>query len=188
MSSCVQLVIHEAPFRILNSNSKFLNRSHYCKHIRHILQSLILGTTQKKTQFVRPGIKLLLNVTVTIKRSLKLYCVHLVLLAEDEIQCGNLINLQVRDAHFSPYSVLRQAHSFLQSDFSTECSLFQFPASCLFLKVIQHLLTSSSSSSNRLHPSLYLSFSNMFQKAVLTQEVTNSVILPSLHFSRIVLS
>ena len=57
------------------------------------------------------------------------------------------------------------------------CFLFQFPAASRLLKVIQYLLTSSSSSSCHFYPSLYLSFNNVFQKAVPTQDLTNPVSL-----------
>ena len=50
--------------------------------------------------------------------------------------------------------------------------LFQFPASSLSLNVVQLLPTSSSSSSCHLYPSLYLSFNNLFSKALATQDVT----------------
>ena len=46
------------------------------------------------------------------------------------------------------------------------CFLFQFSISSPFLKVIQQLLTSSSSSSGHFYPSLYLPFNSAFQKAV----------------------
>ena len=55
-----------------------------------------------------------------------------------------------------------------------QCFLFQFPVSSLFLKVIQQLLTSSSSSS------FYLSFS-FVQKAVPMQDVTSPVSLPFIY-------
>ena len=42
------------------------------------------------------------------------------------------------------------------------------------------MLTSSPSSSRYFYPSLYLSFNNVFQKAVPTQNVNNPVSLPSL--------
>ena len=53
-------------------------------------------------------------------------------------------------------------HSAIQS------LLFQMSVSSPVLKVIQQLLTSSSSSSCHIHLSLYLSFNNLFQKAVST--------------------
>ena len=61
-------------------------------------------------------------------------------------------------------SALGQALSLFQSEFSTQCDPalpVQFPVSSLFLKVIQYLLTSSSSSSCHLYSSLYLSFGNV---------------------------
>jgi hypothetical protein len=68
------------------------------------------------------------------------------------------------------------------------CFLFQFPLSFRFLDVIQYLHTSSSSSSHNFYPSLYLSFNNVFQKAVPTQ--IWPIQLAFLHFiaSRIFLS
>ena len=56
--------------------------------------------------------------------------------------------------------------------------LFESPESCLVLKVILYLLTSFSSS-RHLYPSFYLSFSSMFQTAVLKQGVTNPLSLSS---------
>jgi hypothetical protein len=75
-------------------------------------------------------------------------------------------------------SVLRQVHSLLQSDFSTECELvflLQFPVSSHFHKVIQKLLKSSSSSSRHF----CVSFNHVFQKADPTQDMTNPFSLPS---------
>ena len=60
-----------------------------------------------------------------------------------------------------------------------QCFVVQFTVISLFLKVIQQLLTSSSSSSLTFYPSLYFSFNNLFQKAIPTQYVTNPVSLPS---------
>jgi hypothetical protein len=60
---------------------------------------------------------------------------------------------------------------------SAWCS--EFTVSSRFLKVIPWLFTSSSSSFRHFYPSLYLSFKNLFQKAVPTQNVTNPVSLPS---------
>jgi hypothetical protein len=54
-----------------------------------------------------------------------------------------------------------------------QCFLFKFPVSSRFLKVIQYLFTSSSSS----YCHFYLSFSNMFYKLVPMQDVTNPVSL-----------
>ena len=59
-----------------------------------------------------------------------------------------------------------------------QCFLLQLPVSPLFLKIMQQLLTSSSSS---CHP-FPASFNNVFQKAVSTQVVTNPVSLPSFYF------
>jgi len=41
-------------------------------------------------------------------------------------------------------------------------TFFQFPVSYLFLKAIEQLLTSSSSSSRHFNRSRYLSFNNVF--------------------------
>ena len=60
-----------------------------------------------------------------------------------------------------------------------QCFLFQFPISSLFLKIIQQLFTSSSSSSRHFYSSLYLPFNNVFQKAVPTKDVTDQVSPPS---------
>jgi hypothetical protein len=60
-----------------------------------------------------------------------------------------------------------------------QCFHFQCAVSPRFLKVIQWLLTSSSSSSGHFYLSFYISFKNVFYKTVPTQEVTNSVSLPS---------
>jgi hypothetical protein len=78
----------------------------------------------------------------------------------------------------------RSIHSLFQSEFSTECFIFPLPGSSRFLKAIQSLLTSYSSSSRLF----YLSFNNLFQKAVPTQDVTNPVILRSCTLCRIFLS
>jgi hypothetical protein len=59
---------------------------------------------------------------------------------------------------------------------------FQFPVSFRFLKMIQWLLTSSSSSSRNFYPSFYLSFNSVVQKAVPTQDVTNTASLPAFYF------
>jgi hypothetical protein len=56
--------------------------------------------------------------------------------------------------------------------------LFLFPIS--ILKVIHWLLTSSSLSSRHLYPS-YLSFSNVFQKTVRTQDVINPISFSSFY-------
>ena len=47
-----------------------------------------------------------------------------------------------------------------------------------FLKIIQCLLTSSSSSSCNFYPSFYLTFSNVFYETVPTPDVTNPDSLP----------
>ena len=60
--------------------------------------------------------------------------------------------------------------------------LLQMRVSSPFLKVIQQLPTSSSSSSSHFYSSFYLSLNNPLQKAVSTQNVTNSVSLPSAYF------
>ena len=56
-----------------------------------------------------------------------------------------------------------------------QCFIFQFSISSLFLKVIQQLLTSSPSSFNQFHSSLYLSLNKILQKVVTTCYVTNAV-------------
>ena len=58
-------------------------------------------------------------------------------------------------------------HSAIQS------FLLQMRVSSPVLKFIQQLLMSSFSSSCHFHLSLYLSFDNLFQKAVSTQDVSN---------------
>ena len=79
---------------------------------------------------------------------------------------------------------LRPVHSLFQREFfipcDTQCFRFQLPVSYNFLNVIQYLLTSSSSSSRHVDPSFSLSFHNVIQKAVPTQDVTNPVSVPSL--------
>ena len=76
---------------------------------------------------------------------------------------------------FIASSKVRYPHS------SIWCCLFQLPVSSRFFKVIQQLLTSSSSSSRCFRPSPLLSLKNLFQKAVPMQDVTNPVapFLPS---------
>ena len=61
---------------------------------------------------------------------------------------------------------------------ASQCFLFQLPVISLFLKVIQQLLTSSSSSFHHLYTTLYLFFDNVFLMAVPTQDVANPVGLP----------
>ena len=61
---------------------------------------------------------------------------------------------------------------------------FQFTISSSFLNTIKYLLTSSSSSIRHLNLSIYLSFNNVFQKAVPTQYVANPVCLPFFHYLR----
>ena len=69
-------------------------------------------------------------------------------------------------------SVLRPVHSIFQSEFSTACDLvlpLSNSVSSRFLKVIQQLLTSTSSCS----PPFYLPFNNLFQNPVPKQDMTN---------------
>ena len=79
-------------------------------------------------------------------------------------------------------SVLRQVHNPFQRNppqVALQCFLVQFLVSSHFLKVIQQaqLLKSSSSSSRPF----YHSFDNVFQKAVLTQDMTILVSVPSFY-------
>jgi len=60
-----------------------------------------------------------------------------------------------------------------------DASCFNFPVSSGFVKVIQQLFMPSSSSSRHFYPSFYRTFSNVFWEAVLAQDVTNPVSLPS---------
>jgi hypothetical protein len=53
------------------------------------------------------------------------------------------------------------------------CFFFQLKVACLFLKMIQQLLTSCSSSSRHFYPSLFLSFNSVFEFAVQIENVTN---------------
>ena len=84
---------------------------------------------------------------------------------------------------FILFSVLQQ------SEFSTECDLvFNLSIySIQFPKGAKQLLTSSSSSSRHFFTSLFLSFNNVFQKAVSTQDMTKPVSLMSFNFCRIFL-
>jgi hypothetical protein len=75
------------------------------------------------------------------------------------------------------WSVSRQASSPIESEFYLVLAVCQFPASSCSLKAMQKLLVSSSSFSDHFFPSLYLSFSNVFQKAVPAHDLTNSVSL-----------
>ena len=78
-----------------------------------------------------------------------------------------------------PQAILKRA---LQRARSSASSFnFQYP---VFLKAIQQLLTSSSSSSRYFYPSLYLSLNNIFQKAVPSQDVNKSVSLLSLYCTK----
>ena len=84
---------------------------------------------------------------------------------------------KIIDFFFFLSFALRKAHSLFQSEFSTECYLVLSlsTSSILFfpLKIIQYMLTSSSSSSHHLCPSFQISFNNVFYKIVLTEDVTN---------------
>jgi hypothetical protein len=76
------------------------------------------------------------------------------------------------------YLALRHAHSFFKSEFSTGCDLelpLKIPVSSLFLKVIQYLLTSSSSF---LLPSVLVSMA-YFRMQFRTEIMTSPVNLPS---------
>ena len=79
---------------------------------------------------------------------------------------------------------LSPVHSLFQMEFSIPCDtyLFRFrlPVSYNFLNVI-YLLTSFSSSSRHFDHPFSLSFRNVTQKAVPTQDVTNPVSFPSLY-------
>ena len=59
--------------------------------------------------------------------------------------------------------------------------LFQFSVTSCSPQVIQQLLTSSSSASDYYYPFLYLSFNNVFYKAVPTQDVTYPFPLTSVY-------
>ena len=67
-----------------------------------------------------------------------------------------------------------------------QCFLFQCTVSSLLLKIIQQLLTCSFSSSCHFYPPFYLSFSNVFQKAVPTQDVFNPLSLPSFYYLQVI--
>ena len=69
-----------------------------------------------------------------------------------------------------------------------QCVLFQFLVPSRFFKLIQQLLTYPSSSSRQLYPSLHLSFNNVLQKAMSTQDVTNPVSPLSFTVGRIFLT
>ena len=77
-------------------------------------------------------------------------------------------------------SALQQVHSPLQSEFFTECdlvlpfSIYSIPP--LSFKVIRLLPTCSTSYPRHFYPSTYLSFDNVFAKAVLTEDVTNPLV------------
>ena len=64
---------------------------------------------------------------------------------------------------------------------ASQCFMFQVPVTFLFLKVIQQLRTPSSTSSLPFCLSCYLSCSNVVQKAVPTQDVTDPVSLPTFY-------
>lgn len=94
--------------------------------------------------------------------------------------CGskNHLTPSAIKSSFIKQPILHQLNSLFQSD-STECGLFQFPVSFRFLNVIKQLLMSSSSLFCDFYSSSYLSLTNVFQKAVPTQDVTNQVSIPS---------
>jgi hypothetical protein len=76
------------------------------------------------------------------------------------------------------FPVLRRIHNLFQSKFSTENDLvlsFSICSILSFFKVIQWLLTSSSSSFHHFCLSFYLSFNNLSSMAIPTQNVTNPV-------------
>ena len=91
--------------------------------------------------------------------------------------------IQLLDDDINSYSSLSYDRSKASSKTSSPHSAIQsfllhMRVSSPFLKVIQQLPTSSSSSSSHFYPHFYLSFNNLFQKAVSTLNMTNPVILP----------
>ena len=58
---------------------------------------------------------------------------------------------------------------------SPQSAVYFFPVFSLFLKVIQQLLTSPSSSPSHFYSSVDISFNNVFYNSVPTQDVTNPV-------------
>ena len=84
----------------------------------------------------------------------------------DYLVCGVLVILII----LGVLPVLWQIQRPYQSQFSAEYNLlflFQFPVSSLFLKVIQYLLTSSSSSPPHFYFSVHISFNKMFRSQFL---------------------
>ena len=104
--------------------------------------------------------------------------------AEKQVKYKSCVSLGWRSHSFSSLSYDRsKASSKANSPHSGIWSfLLQMTVSSPFLKVIQQLPTSSSTSSCHFYPPLYLSFSNPLQKAVSTQNVTNPVRLPFTYF------
>ena len=89
--------------------------------------------------------------------------------------------------YYHPFSqlVMLSIHSFISLSYNRskasspysaiQSFLLQMRVSSPFLKVLQQLPMSSSSSSCHFYPPFYLSFNNPLQKAVSTQNVTNPV-------------
>jgi hypothetical protein len=75
------------------------------------------------------------------------------------------VQLMGGNMSFTRQSVVRQAYSFLQVEFSTESDLvlsISTSVSSHFHKAVVYLLTSSSLYSRQFYPSFYLSFNNVF--------------------------
>jgi hypothetical protein len=85
-----------------------------------------------------------------------------------------------QDAAIHSFHSMSYGRSIASATASTQFDLvfpFQFPVFSPFLRVIQWLLMSSSLAFHHFYPSLYLTSSNTFQKAIPAQDVTS---LPSL--------
>ena len=85
---------------------------------------------------------------------------------------------------FNPQSVFRQVYNLFQNQLYKEGDILlplSISSTLSFPEGIQQLLMSFPSSSCHFYPSTYLSFNNVFQKAVLTQDVTNPVNLSFLY-------
>ena len=104
-------------------------------------------------------------------RSLLLLSYHYLQLIPDICRTGQVQGILSYDRS-KDSSKTSCPHSAIQS------FLVQMRVSSPFLKVIQQLPTSSSSSSCYFHPPFFLSFTNPLQKLVSMQNVTNPVSLP----------
>ena len=80
--------------------------------------------------------------------------------------------------HSLPYDRSKSSCKATSPESVIQCFLFKFPVTSPFINLNQQLITSSSFSFHHFHLAIYLSFSNVFQKAVPIQVVTGPVNVP----------